>query len=157
MSYCVNVGRPYWILHPVSCHTPKAATRVFSYSWGWTQKASETCRVILQWVINFLPSCNALVLYIYWLMMHGNSNIKNKKLFIFLKRWRSSRCKKCDTIILLFSVHYRCPTISATATLSNEEAEENATHMWPRKETRHLNLLFCRHRRPRNTLVLYLM
>ena len=28
-SYCVqDLGRPYWILHPVSCHTPEAATTV---------------------------------------------------------------------------------------------------------------------------------
>jgi hypothetical protein len=58
---------------------------------------------------------------------------------MFLKHWSTSRCKKCDAFILLFSVHYRCPAISATATLLNEEAEENATHMWPRKETRLLN------------------
>jgi len=42
----------------------------------------------------------------------------------------------CDAIILSFSVHYRCPTLLATATLSNEEAPENATHMWSREETR---------------------
>ena len=23
-----DLGRPYWILHPVSCHTPEAATTV---------------------------------------------------------------------------------------------------------------------------------
>ena len=41
------LGRPYWILHPVSCHTPEVATTVSKCSWGWTQKASETCRVII--------------------------------------------------------------------------------------------------------------
>jgi len=56
---------PYWILQPVSCHTPEAATTVFKYSWGWMQKESETCRVILQLLINILPSCITLVLYIY--------------------------------------------------------------------------------------------
>jgi len=30
-----------------------------------TQKASETCRVLLQLLINILPSCITLVLYIY--------------------------------------------------------------------------------------------
>jgi len=40
----IDLGRPYWILHPVSCHTPEAATTVSKCSRGWTQKASETCR-----------------------------------------------------------------------------------------------------------------
>ena len=52
-------------LHPISCHTPEAATTVFKCSWGWTRKASETCTVILQLLINILPSCITLVLYIY--------------------------------------------------------------------------------------------
>ena len=47
------------------------------------------------------------------------------------------RCIMCDAIILSISVHYRCPTIPATATLSHEEARENATHVWPREERRH--------------------
>lgn len=42
----------------------------------------------------------------------------------------------CDANILPISVHYRCPTIPATATLANEEVGENATHMWTREETR---------------------
>ena len=62
----IDLGRPYCILHPVSCHTPEAATTVSKCSWGWTQKASETCRVILQLLINILPSCITLVLYIYY-------------------------------------------------------------------------------------------
>ena len=61
----IDLGRPYWILHPVSCHTADAVTTVFKCSWGWTQKASETCRVILQLLINILSSCITLVLYIY--------------------------------------------------------------------------------------------
>ena len=28
----IDLGRPYWILHPVSCHTPEAATTVFKCS-----------------------------------------------------------------------------------------------------------------------------
>jgi hypothetical protein len=60
-----DLGRPYWILHPISWHTAEAATTVFKYSWGWTQKASETRRIILQLLINILPSCIALVPYIY--------------------------------------------------------------------------------------------
>jgi hypothetical protein len=38
----------------------------FKCSWGWTQIASETCRVLLQLLINILPSCIMLVLYIYY-------------------------------------------------------------------------------------------
>jgi len=63
-------------LYLAACHTPEAVTTVFKCSWGWMQKASETCRVLLQLLINILPSCITLVLYIYLLMMHGNSNIK---------------------------------------------------------------------------------
>ena len=61
----IDLGRPYWILHPVSCHTPEAVTTVFKCSWGWRQKASETCRVLLQLLTNILPSCITLVFYIY--------------------------------------------------------------------------------------------
>ena len=28
----IDLGRPYWILHPVSCHTPEAVTTVFKCS-----------------------------------------------------------------------------------------------------------------------------
>ena len=62
----IDLGRPYWILHPVSYHTPEVATTVFKCSWGCRQKASETCRVILQLLINILPSCITLFLYIYY-------------------------------------------------------------------------------------------
>ena len=61
----IDLGQPYWILHPVSCHTPRAVTTVFKCFWGWTQKAPETCRVLLQLLINILPSYIKLVLYIY--------------------------------------------------------------------------------------------
>jgi hypothetical protein len=60
----IDLGRPYWILHPVSCQTPEAVTTVFKCSWGWTQVASETCRVLLQLLINILPSWITLFLYI---------------------------------------------------------------------------------------------
>ena len=53
-------------LYLAACHTPEAVTTVFKCSWGWTQKASETCRVLLQLLINILPSCITLVLYIYY-------------------------------------------------------------------------------------------
>jgi hypothetical protein len=55
------------MLHPVSWHKPEAATRVFKYSWGWKQKASETCRVLLQlltvkfyWIGQILEDTNTL-------------------------------------------------------------------------------------------------
>jgi hypothetical protein len=53
----------------------------FKYYWGWTQKASETCTVILQLLINILLSCITLVLYIYFKFlrpvcrMHRNSRV----------------------------------------------------------------------------------
>ena len=28
----IDLGHPYWILHPVSCHTPEAVIRVFKCS-----------------------------------------------------------------------------------------------------------------------------
>ena len=28
----IDLGRPYWIFHPVSCHTPDAVTTVFKCS-----------------------------------------------------------------------------------------------------------------------------
>ena len=28
----IDLGRPYWIPHPVSCHTPEAVTTVFKCS-----------------------------------------------------------------------------------------------------------------------------
>jgi len=53
-------------LYLASCHTPEAVTTVFKCAWGWTQKASETCRVLLQLLINnTAKSCITLVLYIY--------------------------------------------------------------------------------------------
>jgi len=33
-------------LYLAACHKPEAVTTVFKCSWGWTQKASETCRVM---------------------------------------------------------------------------------------------------------------
>ena len=52
-------------LYLAACHTPEAATTVSKRYWGWTQKASETCTALLQLLINILPSCMTLVLYIY--------------------------------------------------------------------------------------------
>jgi hypothetical protein len=62
----IDLVSPYWILHPVSCQTPEAVTTVLKCSWGWSQIASETCRVLLQLLINIMPSCITLVLYIYY-------------------------------------------------------------------------------------------
>jgi len=52
-------------LYLAARHTPEAVTTVFKCSWGWTQKASETCRALLQLLINILSSSITLVLYIY--------------------------------------------------------------------------------------------
>jgi len=52
-------------LYLAACHTPEPVTTVFKCSWGWTQKASETCRVILQLLIKLLPSCITMVFFIY--------------------------------------------------------------------------------------------
>ena len=41
-------------LYLAACHTPEAVTTVFKCSWRWKQKASETCRVLLQLLINIL-------------------------------------------------------------------------------------------------------
>ena len=60
----IDLG-PCWIPHPGSCHSPEAASTVSKCSWRWTQKASETCRAILQLQINILPSWITLVLFIY--------------------------------------------------------------------------------------------
>ena len=89
----IDLGRPYWILHPVSCHTPEAATTAFKCSWRWTQKASETCRALLQLLINILPSCITLDLYIYSLIVY----------LYFFTKWN-----KCSTV---FS-HPRLPNLT---------------------------------------------
>jgi len=52
-------------LYLAAGHTPEAATTVSKCSWGWMQKASKTCRALLQLLLNILPSCITLVLYIY--------------------------------------------------------------------------------------------
>ena len=60
-----HAARYMLTLYLAACHTPEAATTVFKCSWGWTQKESETCRVLLQLLKNILPSCITLVLYTY--------------------------------------------------------------------------------------------
>ena len=62
---CHRPLTPCWIPHPISCHSPEAASTISKCSWGWTQKASETCTAILQLQINILPNCITLVLFIY--------------------------------------------------------------------------------------------
>jgi hypothetical protein len=52
-------------LYLAACQTPESVTTIFKCSWGWMQIASETCRVLLQSLINILPICITLVLYIY--------------------------------------------------------------------------------------------
>jgi len=50
-------------LYLAACHSPETATTVSKCSWRWMQKASETCRAVLQLQINLLPSCITLVLF----------------------------------------------------------------------------------------------
>ena len=83
---CHRPWTPCWIPHPVSCHSPEAATTVFKGSWRWTQKASETCRAILQLQINILPSCITLVLFIYILVTLFNENCK-----LWKEKYRNER------------------------------------------------------------------
>ena len=65
-------------LYLAACHTSEAVTTVSKCSWRWKQKASETCRAILQLLINILPSCITLVLlyiYIYIIFMKLNISL----------------------------------------------------------------------------------
>jgi hypothetical protein len=51
-AVATDLGHPYWI-HIIQTHDMHQWLLLkFLYSWWWTQKASETCRVILQWLIN---------------------------------------------------------------------------------------------------------
>ena len=61
-AFCIH---PQEHLETVVAASAEAATTVSKCSCGWTQKASETCRALLQLLINILPSCITLVLYIY--------------------------------------------------------------------------------------------
>jgi hypothetical protein len=135
-----DLGRPYWILHPVSWHTPEAATTVFKYSWGWRQKASETCRVILQLLINILPSCIALVLYIYWLMMHGSSNIKYQD-FLDFKLSLGSECCILSFLVIPGPLNFMCRRFETLYLFH--------LHRWFKQLTSPLNLKHgvpkCRH------------
>ena len=111
----IDLGRPYWILHPVPCHTPKAATTVSKCSWGWTQKASETCRVLLQLLKHTAKLHHDGSLYI---LTYDARNLKHKILptdfhvprdSVFCYRQQTNVLKKGFTdIMLLFYIlkHY---------------------------------------------------
>jgi hypothetical protein len=101
----IDLGRSYWILHPMSCQTPDAVTTVFKRSWGWKQIASETCRVLLHLLINILPSCITLVLYIYILTYDGRK-IKDKMKFHIWAFFANLSRK--------FQFHYNLTTITGT-------------------------------------------
>ena len=112
-------------LYLAACHTPEAVTTVFKCSWGWAQKASETCRVLLQLLINQLPSCITLVLYIYYIIKrggvpqfyctirHGMNNAKVTFLFAVSEwlTWRNAHCmrsRSCD-----IRSHKSCSLVTA--------------------------------------------
>ena len=78
-------------LYLAACHTPEAATTVFKCSWGWTQKASETCRLLLQLLINILPSCITLVLSIYYMEVEGSYII----FILMCQTYTTSHTKVC--------------------------------------------------------------
>ena len=63
-------------LYLAACHSPEAASTISKCSWGWTQKASETCRAILQLQINILPSCITLVLL--YILTYDARKLKHK-------------------------------------------------------------------------------
>ena len=80
--------------HAAACHSPEAATTVSKCSWRWTQKASETCRAILQLQINILPSCIMLVLFVY-INEHsvGTEEINiDSKVYNFYYDFRNADC-----------------------------------------------------------------
>ena len=65
-GWSIQLGRPRSMASALSHIVYR--TIVFKCSWGWTQKASETCRVLLQLLINVLPSCikvGSLCIYMY--------------------------------------------------------------------------------------------
>ena len=78
---CHRPWTPCWIPQPVSCHSPEAASTVSKYSWRWTQKASDTCRAILQLQINILPSCITLVLL--YILTYDARKHTHKILFLY--------------------------------------------------------------------------
>jgi len=50
-AVATDLGQPYWIYIIPTYEMHKWLLLQFLYSWWWKQKASETCRVILQWLI----------------------------------------------------------------------------------------------------------
>ena len=67
-SYCVDaidLGHPVGYLTPSHVTHQRLLLQFLSAPEDGTQKASETCRAILQLLINILPSCITLVLFIY--------------------------------------------------------------------------------------------
>jgi hypothetical protein len=110
----IDPGRPYWTLHLISCQTPDAVTTVFECSWGWKHIASETCRVVLQLLINILPSCITLVLYIYSIFKF-NSSTDTPMLMIYFQsfNWEihgekncyvGNKCCKCIHILFTTNI-----------------------------------------------------
>ena len=109
IAEAIDLRRPYWILHLVSCHTPDAVTTVFKCSWGWTQKVSEMCRVLLQLLINILPSRIMLVLYIYINWFCFNNHIFHSSASTVINSWhRNVRSVICylfsDKWLFVFSL-----------------------------------------------------
>ena len=88
-------------LYLAACHSPEAASTVSKCSWRRTQKASETCRAILQLQTNILPSSITLVrLYIlswYSICVHPLTRTHTHThthiyIYIYIYRYKSIIC-----------------------------------------------------------------
>ena len=85
-------------LYLAACHSPEAASTVSKCSWRWTQKASETCRAILQLQIHILPRCIMLVLL--YILTYDARKPKHK---IFIPLWRTRGVSRTRTLTLCVS------------------------------------------------------
>ena len=76
-AVATDLGHPYWIYINPTHNIHQWLLLEFLYSWWWTQKASETCRVILQLLINNTAKVTSCWFFVWYILKtHGNSNIK---------------------------------------------------------------------------------
>jgi hypothetical protein len=103
--------RPWTLLldtSPISCQTPEAVTTVFKCSWGWTQIASETCRVLLQLIINNTAKLHHVgSLYI---LTYDARKIKHKKRLF--RYWGWSNLNSYISFVLVLKERMRHHTSS---------------------------------------------
>jgi hypothetical protein len=79
--------------------------------------ASETCRVLLQLLINILPSCITLVLYIYYVVLCFNCYISLKITLL---------CKRVISTSLIVSQYQYNFVQEEYSALVNAEASQQA-------------------------------